>query len=147
MVVEDETPHPIAVVDATGSAHLIRAALRRLVAAGFVADVRQASTMNYLVQGREVIFNLAGQVSHIDSMRDPYQDLEINCRSQLTILEACRRNNPAVKVVYAGTRQVYGHPDTLPVTEDTDLTLAADGRRLIAGPSVCSCQRTFSRLR
>ena len=51
--------------------------------------------MNYLVRDREVIFNLAGQVSHIDSMRDPYTDLEINCRSQLTILEACRQHNPA----------------------------------------------------
>ena len=82
-----------------------------------IADVRQQSTMNYLVRDREVIFNLAGQVSHIDSMRDPYQDLEINCRSQLTILEACRRNNPATKVVFAGTRQVYGKPDHLPVDE------------------------------
>ena len=82
-----------------------------------VADVRQQSTMNYLVRDREVIFNLAGQVSHIDSIRDPYSDLEINCRSQLTILEACRYNNPAVKVVYAGTRQVYGRPDSLPVDE------------------------------
>jgi UDP-glucose 4-epimerase len=82
-----------------------------------VADVRQASTMNYLVQGRDVIFNLAGQVSHIDSMRDPHTDLEINCRSQLTLLEACRRHNPAAKVVYASTRQIYGRPDTLPVTE------------------------------
>jgi UDP-glucose 4-epimerase len=83
-----------------------------------VADVRQPTTMNYLVRDREVIFNLAGQVSHIDSMRDPYTDLEINCRSQLTVLEACRRYNPAVKVVFAGTRQVYGRPDRLPVGED-----------------------------
>jgi UDP-glucose 4-epimerase len=50
-------------------------------------------------------------------MRDPYTDLEINCRSQLCLLEACRRNNPKAKVVYAGTRQVYGKPETLPVTE------------------------------
>jgi UDP-glucose 4-epimerase len=82
-----------------------------------IADVRQQSTMNYLVRGRDVIFNLAGQVSHIDSLRDPYSDLEINCRSQLTILEACRYNNPGVKVVFAGTRQVYGRPDSLPVDE------------------------------
>src|SRR6185295_1386566 len=82
-----------------------------------VADVRQQSTMNYLVQNQDVIFNLAGQVSHIDSMQDPYTDLEINCRSQLSILEACRRYNPAVKVIFAGTRQVYGRPDSLPVTE------------------------------
>ena len=82
-----------------------------------IADVRQESTMNHLVRDREVIFNLAGQVSHIDSMRDPYTDLEINCRSQLSILEACRKFNAAVKVVFAGTRQVYGKPDSLPVTE------------------------------
>jgi UDP-glucose 4-epimerase len=82
-----------------------------------VADIRQQSTMNYLVQGRDVIFNLAGQVSHIDSLRDPYTDLEINCRSQLTVLEACRNHNPAVKVVFAGTRQVYGRPVSLPVDE------------------------------
>jgi UDP-glucose 4-epimerase len=82
-----------------------------------VADVRQQSTMNYLVRDREVIFNLAGQVSHIDSMRDPETDLEINCRGQLTLLEACRRYNAGAKVVYAGTRQVYGKPDRLPVDE------------------------------
>jgi UDP-glucose 4-epimerase len=82
-----------------------------------IADIRQQSTMNYLVRGHDVIFNLAGQVSHIDSMQDPYTDLEINCRSQLTLLEACRHNNAAVKVVFASTRQVYGRPDSLPVTE------------------------------
>jgi UDP-glucose 4-epimerase len=82
-----------------------------------IADVRQGTTMNHLVQGREVIFNLAGQVSHIDSMRDPHTDLEINCRSQLTILEACRQHNPGTKVVFAGTRQIYGRPEQLPVSE------------------------------
>jgi UDP-glucose 4-epimerase len=82
-----------------------------------VADIRQQSTMNVLVRDREVIFNLAGQVSHIDSMREPYTDLEINCRSQLTLLEACRHHNPRTKVVFAGTRQVYGRPDSLPVDE------------------------------
>ncbi|CAN5771678.1 NAD-dependent epimerase/dehydratase family protein [soil metagenome] len=82
-----------------------------------IADVRQQSTMDFLVRDREVIFNLAGQVSHIDSMRDPITDLEINCRGQLTLLEACRHHNPDTKVVYAGTRQVYGKPATLPVDE------------------------------
>jgi UDP-glucose 4-epimerase len=82
-----------------------------------IADIRQGTTMNYLVRGREVIFNLAGQVSHLDSMSDPHTDLEINCRSQLTLLEACRQHNPGTKVVYAGTRQIYGRPDRLPVDE------------------------------
>jgi UDP-glucose 4-epimerase len=82
-----------------------------------IADVRMQSTIGVLAQGQDVIFNLAGQVSHIDSMRDPYTDLEINCRAQLSILEACRVNNPGVRIVYAGTRQVYGRPDYLPVDE------------------------------
>jgi UDP-glucose 4-epimerase len=82
-----------------------------------IGDVRNESVMDALVQDREFIFNLAGQVSHVDSMRDPYTDLDINCRAQLSILEACRRFNPSVKVVFAGTRQVYGRPDALPVTE------------------------------
>jgi UDP-glucose 4-epimerase len=81
--------------------------------------------MNYLVRGQDVIFNLAGQVSHIDSMRDPFTDLEINCRAQLSILEACRTYNPAVKIVFAGTRQVYGRADSLPVSE-THLVRPAD---------------------
>ncbi|MBI2952726.1 MAG: NAD-dependent epimerase/dehydratase family protein [Chloroflexi bacterium] len=82
-----------------------------------IADVRTRSTMNHLVQGQDYIFNLAGQVSHIDSMADPYTDLEINCHSQLSILEACRNNNPTVKVVFASTRQIYGVPEYLPVDE------------------------------
>lgn len=86
-----------------------------------IADVRDEHGMTYLVQHQDVLFNLAGQTSHLDSMTDPYTDLEINCRSQLAILEAVRRNNPSLVVVYASTRQVYGMPDTLPVTEDHPL--------------------------
>jgi UDP-glucose 4-epimerase len=82
-----------------------------------IADVRMQTTMEALVRDRDVIFNLAGQVSHIDSMRDPYTDLEINCRAQLSILEACRKYNHNARVVFAGTRQVYGRPDYLPVDE------------------------------
>ena len=82
-----------------------------------IADVRDEHGMNYLVRSQDIIFNLAGQVSHLDSMRDPHTDLEINCQSQLSILEACRKHNPGVKIVYAGTRQIYGRPHYLPVDE------------------------------
>lgn len=82
-----------------------------------IADVRDRYGMEYLVRGQDFLFNLAGQVSHLDSMQDPYTDLEINCRSQLSILEACRKYNPEVKIVYAGTRQIYGKPHYLPVDE------------------------------
>lgn len=82
-----------------------------------IADVRDEYSMDYLVQGRDYLFNLAGQTSHLDSMSDPYTDLEINCRAQLSILEACRKQNPRVKIVFASTRQIYGKPDYLPVDE------------------------------
>jgi UDP-glucose 4-epimerase len=82
-------------------------------------DVRDVLAMERLVRGQSVIFNLAGQVSHIDSMQDPFTDLEINCRSQLALLEACRRNAPEAKVLFASTRQIYGRvpEEQLPVDE------------------------------
>jgi UDP-glucose 4-epimerase len=82
-----------------------------------IADVRDEHSMNYLVQGQDFLFNLAGQTAHLDSMKDPFADLEINCRAQLSILESCRKHNPGLKLVYASTRQIYGKPDYLPVDE------------------------------
>lgn len=82
-----------------------------------ITDIRDEQSMNYLVRGIDYIFNLAGQVSHIDSMVDPYTDLEINTRSQISLLEACKKYNKEVKIIYTSTRQVYGKPDYLPVDE------------------------------
>jgi len=82
-----------------------------------IADVRDPHSMAWLVRDQRYLFNLAGQVSHIDSMRDPETDLDINCRAQLAILEACRRHNPTLRIVFASTRQIYGKPDYLPVDE------------------------------
>jgi UDP-glucose 4-epimerase len=82
-----------------------------------ISDVRDTHSMRYLVQGHDLLFNLAGQTSHIDSMNDPYTDLEINSRAQLSILETCRQYNPGIKIVFASTRQIYGKPDYLPVDE------------------------------
>ena len=82
-----------------------------------ISDVRDAHSMKFLVHGKDFLFNLAGQTSHMDSMQDPETDLEINCRAQLSILEACRQFNAGIKVVFASTRQIYGKPDYLPVDE------------------------------
>ncbi|MGR3221266.1 MAG: NAD-dependent epimerase/dehydratase family protein, partial [Candidatus Anammoxibacter sp.] len=82
-----------------------------------ISDVRDSHSMRYLIQGHDYLFNLAGQTSHLDSMADPFTDLEINSHAQLSILEACRKYNPGIKVVFASTRQVYGRPDYLPVDE------------------------------
>ncbi len=82
-----------------------------------ISDVRDEHSMRYLVQKKDYLFNLAGQTSHIDSMTDPYTDLDINCRAQLFILEACRKYNPDIKIVFTSTRQLYGKPQYLPVDE------------------------------
>lgn len=82
-----------------------------------IGDVRDRARLPGLVRGQEYLFNLAGQTSHMDSMSDPDTDLEINCRAQLSILEACRLHNPALRVVFASTRQIYGRPEYLPVDE------------------------------
>jgi nucleoside-diphosphate-sugar epimerase len=81
------------------------------------SDVRDRHSLGWIVRGEDVIFSLAGQVSHLDSMEDPETDLEINCRSQLSLLETCRRVNPGVRIVFASTRQLYGRPEYLPVDE------------------------------
>ena len=90
-----------------------------------ISDVRDQYSLRHLVRGQDYLFNLAGQTSHLDSMQDPFTDLEINCRAQLSILETCRQYNPAVQIVFASTRQLYGKPDGLPVGE-THLLRPAD---------------------
>jgi UDP-glucose 4-epimerase len=70
-----------------------------------------------LVQKRTYIFNLAGHVSHVESMQEPFEDLRMNAVAPLTVLEACKRENRDARVVYAGTRQAYGRPDTVPLVE------------------------------
>ena len=82
-----------------------------------IADVRDPHSMRVLIENKDYLFNLAGQTSHLDSMTNPFVDLEINCRAQLSILEACRHHNRDISVVFASTRQIYGKPDYLPVDE------------------------------
>lgn len=81
------------------------------------SDIRDGHSLNYLVQDVDVILSVAGQTSHIESMNDPFTDLDINCVSQLAVLESCRQVNPNVVIVYASTRQLYGVPEYLPVDE------------------------------
>ena len=86
-----------------------------------VSDVRDTHSLRHLVQGKDYLFNLAGQTSHLDSMTNPMPDLEINCQAQLSILETCRANNRDIKIVFASTRQIYGRPIQLPVSESHPL--------------------------
>ena len=81
------------------------------------SDIRDRHSLDFLVRDAHYIYSLAGQTSHIDSMKDPFVDLEINCSSQLAVLESCRKLNPEARVIYASTRQIYGRPEYLPVDE------------------------------
>jgi UDP-glucose 4-epimerase len=82
-----------------------------------LSDVRDVPAINNLIKGHDYLFNLAGQTSHMDSMHDPITDLDINAKAQLSILEACRKSNPEIRIVFASTRQIYGKPTYLPVDE------------------------------
>ena len=99
-----------------------------------ISDVSDQNSIDYLVQDQDYLFNLAGTLSHIDSMKDPFTDLEINCVSQLRILESCRKNNPDIKIVFAGTRGQYGKCSYNPVDEKHPLTpIDVNGINNIAG--------------
>jgi len=99
-----------------------------------ISDVRDEHSLRYLVRGQDLLFNLAGQTSHLDSMLDPYTDLEINVRAQVSILEALRRENPDAKIVFASTRQIYGRPQSLPVSEDHPIApVDVNGINKVAG--------------
>ncbi len=85
------------------------------------SDMRDEHSLRYLVRGQDYIFNLAGQVSHQDSMTQPFMDMEVNTRAQLTLLETCRHYAPDAVIVYSSTRQIYGRPQYLPVDENHPL--------------------------
>lgn len=99
-----------------------------------VADVRDEKIMQRLIQGQDYFFNLAGQTSHLDSMKNPFVDLEVNAKAQLSILEECRKFNPAIKIIFASTRQLYGKPQYLPVDEKHPLVpVDVNGINKLAG--------------
>ena len=101
-----------------------------------IADVRDWPKLPRLIRGQHFLFNLAGQTSHMDSMTDPQTDLDINCRAQLAILEACRLHNPSIRIVFASTRQIYGRPDYLPVDENHPVRpVDVNGINKLAGES------------
>lgn len=82
-----------------------------------IADIRDEANVERIVRDQEIIFNLAGKSGAADSNKTPINDLDINCRGHLTILEACRTFNPEVTIVFPSSRLVYGKPLYLPVDE------------------------------
>jgi UDP-glucose 4-epimerase len=82
-----------------------------------VADIRDKEKVEKAVKGKDLIFHIAAQTSHIDSMTDPFLDMDINCRGNIIFLESCRKFNPEVKIIYAGTRAQYGRVEYTPADE------------------------------
>ncbi len=82
------------------------------------SDIRDESSLKYLVAGKDYVFHLAGQNDHVLSLRDPFPDIDINIKGSAMLLEACRRVNRSARLVYGGTRGEYGPAVMLPVAED-----------------------------
>ena len=91
--------------------------IRSEVAVNF-ADVRDETVMGQLVEGQDIVFHLAAQVSHVMSLSDPYPDIDINIKGTAAVLEACRKRNPQALVIRSGTRGQYGPAVKLPVSEE-----------------------------
>ena len=90
---------------------------RILVVDADVADVTDEAVRRAVISA-DIVFNLAGQVSHVDSMNDPLFDLQANTTSQFSFLELLRRENADAVVVFTSTRQIFGKPRYLPVDEE-----------------------------
>jgi UDP-glucose 4-epimerase len=85
------------------------------------SDIRDESSLKFLIRGQDFIFHLAGQNDHVLSQTNPFLDIDINIKGTAILLEACRRHNPEVKLVYSGTRGEYGSAVMLPVNEEQPL--------------------------
>ena len=82
-----------------------------------ISDIRDKESIKVLVQDKDIVFNLAGQVSHNDSLKDPYLDADINYIGHLNVLEAVKNHNPTAKVLYSGSRLQFGKIFNKPGTE------------------------------
>ena len=82
-----------------------------------VCDIRDEDAINHLVKEKDILFHIGMQTSHVDSMTDPFWDIDINCRGNMVVYEAVRHHNPGCYVIYAGTRGQYGVLETTPVDE------------------------------
>lgn len=84
-------------------------------------DLRDADAMRRAVRGQAFVFHLAGRSDHVASLEDPLPDIDVNIRGSAILLDACRRESPRARLVYAGTRGEYGPAARLPVAEDAPL--------------------------
>lgn len=94
--------------------------IKRKVVVNF-NDVRNEKIMNSIVRSKDYIFHLAGQNDHVLSLTNPFPDIDINIKGSAVLLEACKKHNKDVKLVYTGTRGEYGSAVKLPVDENAPI--------------------------
>ncbi|MBN1405947.1 MAG: GDP-mannose 4,6-dehydratase [Candidatus Omnitrophica bacterium] len=86
-----------------------------------VVDIRDREAMKFLVKDKDIIFNFAAQVSHNDSINDPFFDADINYIGHLNMLESIRKYNPRAKILFSGSRLQFGQIEKTPVNETCPL--------------------------
>lgn len=119
-----------------------------------IANLGDRESAEYHCTGKDIIFNLGMQSSHLDSMKEPFYDLNLNVVSQLHFLESIRKVNPEIRIIYVGSRAQYGKVKTFPINEDTLLFPAdiyAAGKQVVEWyhllyQNICGLRPTSIRL-
>lgn len=83
-----------------------------------IGDIRDKELIDKLIPGKDFIFDFAAQVSYVDSPDIPFEDLDINCKGHLNILESCKDSNKQAKIVFSSSRLVLGNIKKKLITED-----------------------------
>lgn len=107
------------------------------------ADIRSKEARELVKQARpDVIFHLAAQVDVQYSIRQPYQDADVNVMGTIRMLEACREAGS--KLVFSSTAGVYGElQKERIVEEDPTVPISGYGLSKLAAESYI---RLFHRL-
>lgn len=71
-------------------------------------DICDRQLMKKVVKGKDVIFNCAAQTSHSLSFKDPFFDVEVNCKGNINLLETVRKYNKDVLLIYSSSSTLVG---------------------------------------
>lgn len=67
----------------------------------------------------DVIFHLAGQLTHYEAFEKPLYDVDVNSKTTIVILETMRKLEKPCRFILGSTFWVVGRPKTLPINEET----------------------------
>jgi len=84
-----------------------------------IDDIRNEKVLIPIIKQCDMLYHFAAQVSYIDSLSMPYEDLELNARSTLQILEICRKYNSEAKIIFSSSRMVLGKIESDHISENS----------------------------